>query len=58
MVCTRDTKALAELAASCQSGSIGSAARPAALDKIAVAMAATGGGHARPATRHEHAEPR
>jgi hypothetical protein len=49
MACARDAKALVKLAASRQSGSVGSAARPAALDKIAVAMAAMGGGeYARP----------
>ena len=43
MARTRDAAAFAGLAALCQSGSVGSFARLAALDKIAVIMAAKGG---------------
>jgi hypothetical protein len=43
MARTRDPTAFAGLAALCQSGSVGSFARLAALDKIAVIMAAKGG---------------
>ena len=43
MARTRDPAAFAELTALCQSGSVGAFARLAALDKIAVIMAARGG---------------
>ena len=43
MARTRDPAAFAELTALCQSGSVGAFARLAALDKIAVIMAAKGG---------------
>ena len=44
MARTRDSAAFAELAALCQSGSVGTDARRVALDRIAVIMAAKGGG--------------
>ena len=44
MARTRDSAAFAELAALCQSGSAGTDARRVALDRIAVIMAAKGGG--------------
>ena len=43
MARTRGTAAFAELAALCQSGSVGSVAQLAALDKIAVIMERTSG---------------
>ncbi len=44
MARTRDSAAFAELAALCESGSAGTDARRVALDRIAVIMAAKGGG--------------
>ncbi len=44
MARTRDAAALAELAALCESGSAGTDARRVALDRIAIIMAAKGGG--------------
>jgi integrase len=41
---TRDAAAFAELAALCESGSVGTDARRVALDRIAIIMAAKGGG--------------
>ncbi len=44
MARTRDAAAFAELAALCESGSVGTDARRVALDRIAIIMAAKGGG--------------